>query len=279
MSVKTDALEDAVTNLLQARAAMQAAPGAHGRAAIDRAFARLLRLAAPRIRHFIMRYGLTDMTEDAEQVCAIALHRAVLSYDPGQAKFTTFVNWQLRGELQSLRFRVRTDARGSARKVSAATLSFETLGAADGTPFDQLVRDEEAEDRTASGAAALMARRAAGTLIDDWVGRRRAGALKPAGGRTAACRRSADQQAHLPKFTRARPGTVDPDDLAVVEARLAHERQVVRNYLCGREAMDRASSAADARGNEQDRQIVRRALRDISAAVMDGRVIVPLRPN
>nr|WP_275887922.1 MULTISPECIES: hypothetical protein [Sphingomonas] len=30
--------------------------------------------------------------------------RLFISYDPTKAQFTTFMNWQIRGELQSLRF-------------------------------------------------------------------------------------------------------------------------------------------------------------------------------
>ncbi|NWN23219.1 sigma-70 family RNA polymerase sigma factor, partial [Escherichia coli] len=76
-------------------------------------------LIAPRIRHFVRQYGLTAHWEDAEQCCAIAVHRAIETYDPAKAQFTTFVNWQIRGELQSLRFRLMTDQRPSARKVEA----------------------------------------------------------------------------------------------------------------------------------------------------------------
>ena len=73
---KSDALEVAVTDYIQARTALDAAPGARARALADRNFARLAMLAAPRVRYFTRTYGLTDVAEDAEQVCAIALHRA-----------------------------------------------------------------------------------------------------------------------------------------------------------------------------------------------------------
>ena len=76
MSAKSDALEQAVTALIQARAALEAAPGARACARVDRAFAQLARLAAPRIRYFTRTYGLSDVAEDAQQACAIALHRA-----------------------------------------------------------------------------------------------------------------------------------------------------------------------------------------------------------
>lgn len=266
MSAKTDTLENAITLLLRAHAAMEMLPGTQNRVAVDRAFARLLQLSAPRIRHFIARYGLTDMVEDAEQVCAVAIHRAALAYDPSRSRFTTFVNWQLRGELQGLRFRVRTDSRGSARRVSAATLSFETLAAADGTPFEQLIRDDEAEDRTARGAADLMAERAADRLLDQWLARRRAMAVERAWARAGKRRRSGVKLADLPKFTRCRPGTVDPVDLERIEAKLAHERCVVRDFLCGRTV----DAPQLERSREQERPILRRALKEIGAVVLDG---------
>ncbi|MFD2134733.1 hypothetical protein ACFSLT_04900 [Novosphingobium resinovorum] len=103
------------------------------RAEVDRAFARILKLIAPRIRHFIRQYGLVGHWDDAEQCCAIAVHRAILAYEPEKAQFTTFVNWQIRGELQSLRFRVMTDQRPSARKVEATTVSLDAItGGEDG---------------------------------------------------------------------------------------------------------------------------------------------------
>ena len=82
MSAKSDALEQAVTDYIQARTAFDAAPGARGRALVDRKFARLAALAAPRIRYFTRTYGLADVSDDAAQVCAIALHRAADRYDP-----------------------------------------------------------------------------------------------------------------------------------------------------------------------------------------------------
>ncbi|WP_332819850.1 hypothetical protein [Sphingopyxis sp.] len=85
MSAKSDALEQAVTDYIQARTAFDAAPGARGRALVDRKFARLAALAAPRIRYFTRTYGLADVSDDAAQVCAIALHRAADRYDPARA--------------------------------------------------------------------------------------------------------------------------------------------------------------------------------------------------
>ncbi|SMQ69107.1 Sigma-70 region 2 [Altererythrobacter xiamenensis] len=96
----------------------------------DRIFARLLDCLRPRIGHLIQRYGLSDMREDAEQACAIGVHRALETYDPRKARFTTHVTWQLRGELQSLRHRVRLDQRQSAQSAQVRTVSLEALSAA-----------------------------------------------------------------------------------------------------------------------------------------------------
>ena len=122
MSDRSDALEDAVMALIEARTALDAAPGARARAGVDRAFARLAALAAPRIRYFTRSYGLSDVAEDAAQVCAIALHRAAERYDPARARFTTYVNWQLRAELQALRLRLHGDQRSAGRRHISATL-------------------------------------------------------------------------------------------------------------------------------------------------------------
>jgi hypothetical protein len=56
-----------------------------------------MELLGSRIYHFTRVYGLMDMQDDARQACAIGVHRAIAAYDPGQACFTTFVMWQLRG--------------------------------------------------------------------------------------------------------------------------------------------------------------------------------------
>ena len=142
MSAKSDALETAVTDYIRARTALDAAPGARARALADRAFARLAALAAPRIRYFTRSYGLSDVAEDAAQVCAIAIHRAAERYDPARARFTTYVNWQIRAELQALRLRLHGDQRCAGRRHVTATLSIDALQAEDG---DEWLLDPAAE--------------------------------------------------------------------------------------------------------------------------------------
>lgn len=210
MSAKTDALERAVTDLIQARTAADAAPGPRARARIDHAFARLAALAAPRIRYFIRRYGLADAAEDAQQACAIALHRAAEHYDPRRARFTTYVNWQIRAELQALRQRLHG---GQGR---ADTLSLDALGDGDGE--DWLV-DTGAQDATERAAADRLAALCADRLVAEWATRRRS-ALRPA--------RSADKLAAERALVRRqlsgadhRPGCLSERDRHIVRRALA----------------------------------------------------------
>ncbi|WP_204260710.1 hypothetical protein, partial [Stenotrophomonas maltophilia] len=82
----TIALEAAVATVLE-NLPKDAAQTNRQRVAVDRAFAQILKLIAPRIRHFVRQYGLTAHWEDSEQCCAIAVHRAIESYDPAKAQF------------------------------------------------------------------------------------------------------------------------------------------------------------------------------------------------
>ena len=133
----------------------------------DRLFARLLECLNPRIVHLIQRYGLSDMREDAEQVCAIGVHRALGSYDPAKARFTTHVTWQLRGELQSLRHRVRLDQRQSAQSAQVRTVSLEALSAKyaeRGEAFE--IIDEDALERVERTCSNAWVRRSLLRLMD-----------------------------------------------------------------------------------------------------------------
>jgi RNA polymerase sigma-32 factor len=160
MSDGSDALERAVSEYMEARAALDREAGARARARTDRAFARLAALLAPRIRYFTRRYGLADAADDAQQVCAIAIHRAADRYDPARARFTTYVTWQIRAELQALCQRLRGGRR-------AATLSLDA-GA------DAWLADAEAEGAAEAAASNRLAHRCADRLVRDWAMRRRA---------------------------------------------------------------------------------------------------------
>ncbi len=206
MSAKSDALEAAVTDYIQARTALDGVPGARERALVDRSFARLAALAAPRIRYFTRSYGLTDVAEDAAQVCAIALHRAAERYDPARARFTTYVNWQFRAELQALRHRLHGDQRCAGRRHVTATLSLDALqeeGA------DAWLTDPAAEDATERGAADNLAALLADRLVEEWASRRRA--------RLGASR----------------------GDESRLETRLAAEKKLIRHHLMMSDAAER----------------------------------------
>lgn len=206
MSAKSDALETAVTDYIQARTALDAAPGQRTQALADRSFARLAALAAPRIRYFTRSYGLTDVAEDAAQVCAIALHRAAERYDPARARFTTYVNWQFRAELQALRHRLHGDQRCAGRRHVTATLSLDALQE-DGA--DDWLVDPAAESATEQRAADNLAELVADRLVGDWAARRRAGLRGTRGG----------------------------DDR--IEIRVAAEQELVRDHLVATEVAER----------------------------------------
>ena len=131
----------------------------------DHAFAQLLHELRPRISYLIKHYGLADMREDAEQVCAIAVHRALESYDRTKAKFTTHVTWMLRGELQGLRHRVRLDHRKSAQTAGIRTVSLESLSMPNQPGLTFEIVDDRAEQAMHHAVRDLMARRSLGRLM------------------------------------------------------------------------------------------------------------------
>lgn len=272
MSKTTQLLELAVADVIANRPSPGEAPTARQRALVDRAFARVLKIVAPRIRHFIKQYGLTGHWEDAEQVCAIGIHRAIEAYDPTKAMFTTFVNWQIRGELQGLRFRLMDDQRPSARKVDATTVSlqsFERGPDGEELSLEAMLVDENARADTESGAADHLAERASAALMDEYVRHLRAIGMaqlrrKASNGRTVTARNGSDR---LPKFVQARQPQVDAEELAKLEERIDRDRRIVATYLFsnGHEASDAELQEIE-RGltRERIRQITRRAARVMS---------------
>jgi len=227
MSAKSDALDDAAMDLIEARTAREAAPGARATAMVDRAFARLAALAAPRIRYFTRAYGLGDVAEDAGQACAIALHRAAERYDPARARFTTYVNWQIRAELQALRFRLHGDPRCAGRRQVTATLSLDALAE---TASDEWLVDPEAEAATEYAAAASLARMAADRLVADWSARREKALLRTPRGAAARARIAAKVQ----------------EEGALIRRQLTHTDTLIERL------------------GEADRHVVRRAFADMA---------------
>ncbi|MFN7399376.1 MAG: sigma-70 family RNA polymerase sigma factor [Sandaracinobacter sp.] len=234
MSQITKALESAVAAVIANRTVGGDRPSARQRAEADKAFAAILKLIAPRIRHFIRQYGLAAHWEDAEQCCAIAVPRAIGDYDPNKAQFTTFVNWQLRGELQSLRFRLMTDQRPSAQKVGARTVSLSSLGTSsegEDISIENLVEDEDALDRTLAGASDYLATRATQSLMQAYLETQRAEGIaqlqrRPVAKRSLATQ-SAEERAALRRL-RSRNFGLDPADLVELDQRLARDSYVIQ---------------------------------------------------
>lgn len=254
MSKTTAALEALVAEVLAARLADGAKPSARQRATVDRAYARILKLIAPRIRHFTRQYGLINHAEDAEQVAAIAVHRAIEAYDPAKAQFTTFVNWQIRGEMQSLRFRLMTDQRQSAKAVEATTVSLHQMTGADGeeTSLETLIVDEDAEEAVEAGASAYLAGRAAQQLVDAFIAKERAQGLEQL--------KKKPRPKHFVPAAGTRPifklDLVDPAEIQSLEQRLRREREIVEGRVL--ELVD-APVEEDRLAKERVRQIGKRA--------------------
>ncbi len=251
----TDALETEVGAIreIESSGASSASPiNLRERLTIDRHFGAVLHLLAPRIRHFIARYGLADMREDAEQACAIAVHRAIANYDPARARFTTFVNWQLRGELQSLRFRMRLDQRESARRVGANTVSLAIPAGDGGATLGDLIVDEDAERRVTSGARDMLARNAANAMLDDYTDMARRHALDQLERATARASRR-----------HSKPGAPAPHRLAAIEAKIKSDRAIAARHLLG----GRETAAEGCMSKEQKRQAARRVLRHMAKRV------------
>lgn len=137
----------------------------HGRHRLDQLHRRIFLLLAPRIQHLTARYGLRDMEDDARQACAIAIHRAVQSYDRAKASFSTHVTWAMRGELQSLRHRVRLDQRDSAKAAGVHTVSLEGLSTGEGQAVYEIV-DDASLARVEQAASDMTTRRALTRLMD-----------------------------------------------------------------------------------------------------------------
>jgi RNA polymerase sigma-32 factor len=257
MSKTTIALEAAVVRAL-ANAPVEGQPQTNRqRVEADRAFASILKIIAPRIRHFIRQYGLASHWDDAEQCCAIGVHRALQAYDPEKAQFTTFVNWQLRGELQALRFRLMTDQRPSAKKVSATTVSLSAVAHdADGEEYglDAMLVDEDAVERTEAGAADHMAAATRDKLIEDYVAH-----LRTVGREQLA--RRARSAADAPAVTgaprlKSALYPIAAEDIKALEQKIAAQREAIERRL-GAVAED--ADAGDEAARERQRQIAKRA--------------------
>jgi RNA polymerase sigma-32 factor len=276
MSKITIALESAVATVSANMPAEGQAQSARQRVAVDRAFAQIIKLIAPRIRHFIRQYGLVAHWDDAEQVCAIAVHRAIQAYDPTKAQFTTFVNWQIRGELQSLRFRLMTDQRPSAKKVEAVTVSLDAVGVGEdgeGQSIVASIEDEDALGRTESGASDYLARQAMASLTDSYVEhlrnigveriRRKAQPKKATRAQNSLTEASLGETGARRSVWRTGKSMLDPAEMAELEERLEHNRRVVEGRLFEIAALDTGDDDSGV-AKERVRQIAKRAAKTMS---------------
>lgn len=254
MSKTTAALEAAVAEIKQLQAGVHGRPTARQRRDSDLVFCRLLKLLSPRFRHFIRQYGLGAHWDDAEQCCAIAVHRAIEAYDPEKAQFTTFVNWQIRGELQSLRFRVMTDQRPSAQKVSATTVSLHNVTSGpDGeeVSLEAMIEDEDALARTEASASDYLARAAAQCLIEEFVNKGRHAALE-------GLRRKQPKRELARALKAGGRAGLDEEAVEAIEARLTRDREILSARVFG-ELADYDAPDGSGLSREQVRQIGKRA--------------------
>lgn len=199
-------------------------------------FGKIMRLLGSRIQYFTRQYGLDDMPDDAWQACAIGAHRAIEAYDRDQASFTTLVNWQLRGELQSLRHRVRLDQRDSAGAAGIRTVSMD-IDRPEAPVFS--IVDEGACDRVEAGASRSMALNSIDWLLDRYFA-----------GRTGG---EAD----------AAPRTTDPDRRAHAAEKNAAERAMMGAYFRDLPLEDVTPDLS----SEQRRQVTRRIVRGLEKQV------------
>ncbi|OHT21495.1 RNA polymerase subunit sigma-70 [Edaphosphingomonas haloaromaticamans] len=271
MSKTTVALEAAVAVVIANTPEGDARPTARQRAEVDKAFARILKLIAPRIRHFIRQYGLGGHWDDAEQVCAIAVHRAIQAYEPEKAQFTTFVNWQIRGELQSLRFRLMTDQRPSAKKVDATTISLNAMvqgNDGEEASLEAVIEDEDALAHTEAGASDYLARRATESLVDSYVEHLRTTAInqlrrRPRPKKRAPQPQPSDIAAHLPVRFRSKVHGIEPEELEKLEQRLVRNREIVEARLFDIATPSFVEEEAGVT-KERVRQITKRAAKTIA---------------
>ena len=266
MSKTTIALESLVATVIANRPAESQRPTARQRAETDKAFAAILKLIAPRIRHFIRQYGLAAHWDDAEQAAAIGVHRAIEAYEPEKAQFTTFVNWQIRGELQSLRFRLMTDQRSSAKKVEATTVSIHGLtqnAEGEENSIEAIIEDEDALDRVESGASDYLAEAATADLIDAYIDHLRKLGTEQLKKRARPPVRTVEPRDMIPDRPRPRFRTIDPVELEKLEQKLQRNRTIVARRVFDNATIDELS-ADTGLTKERVRQITKRAARTIA---------------
>lgn len=230
------------------------------------AFERLLRVMRPRIRYFVRRYGLVNHAEDAEQVGAMAVHRAIAAYNSEQAQFTTFVNWQIRGDMQALRYTLMVDQRAPAKKVQASTVSLQSLLSAgedshDGFEFD--IEDETALDLVERGASDYLARQAMEDLLELYESRICRNGFKELQRRALGT--GPKRRTGLPRL---KANSIDPEQVNQLNAHAAATKETVARRLFelggGDAGEDDSLVTAD-----RSRQLVRQAVRAMRSMIVE----------
>lgn len=224
------------------------------RAAYNRGFERLLRALRPRISYFIRRYGLIGHWEDAEQVGAMAVHRAIAGYNPEKAQFTTFVNWQIRGDMQGLRYTVMVDQRAPAKKVKASTVSLQSLmSKADGHDEYQFdIEDDSALAMVESSAENHLANKTMNALLDSFTKR-----MTEAGTRDLR-RRQTPTTTRKPGVAMLKVNSIDPEQLRQLEASVAESRKVIVRKMFEMDAAGDSGVASEP-SPERARHLARKA--------------------
>jgi RNA polymerase sigma-32 factor len=192
------------------------------------------------------------------------VHRAIQAYEPEKAKFTTFVNWQIRGELQSLRFRLMTDQRPSAKKVEAVTVSLDALAsAANGEEggIETTIEDEDALERTEAAASDYLAEGAMSALVDAYVDHLRKVGLEQLR-RRPRTKREPMTRRDGPMLKSANHG-IDPEEIEKLEAKLLRDREIVERRVFQTATLDDLSNETGVT-KERVRQITKRAARAIA---------------
>lgn len=135
----------------------------------NEAFAGLLKLLGPRIKHMIIRWGLSQLHDDAMQAAHIGVFKALETFDPAIAQFSTHVNFRLQAQMKDLRFHMFRDERSDALKVGARTISADAPVSADGEGAGTIIDEVEAEgalEATEASVATLLSERLLQRLLE-----------------------------------------------------------------------------------------------------------------
>lgn len=224
------------------------------RSAYNRGFERLLRALRPRISYFIRRYGLLGHWEDAEQVGAMAVHRAIAGYNPEKAQFTTYVNWQIRADMQGLRYTVMVDQRAPAKKVKASTVSLQSLmSKADGQDDYQFdIEDDSALAMVERSAENHLANKTMNALLDCVTKR-----MTEAGTRDLR-QKLAPTATRKPGVAMLKVNSIDPDQLRQLEACVAESRKVIVRKMFEMDATGSGAASSEP-SPERARHLARKA--------------------